>query len=204
MAQQKWRPIPRPKMALVLAAALGLGALLSEGFRPRVAWAQDEMFVTNALSPNSITVYARTANGNVAPLRTISGGATELNDPVGLAVDTVNNEVVVANFSGHSITVYGRTAGGNVAPLRTISGAATGLNFPFGLAVDTVNNEVVVVNSRGNFSITVYSRTASGDVPPLRTISGGATGLNFPEGLGLDTVNDELLVANDSGNSVTV
>jgi hypothetical protein len=43
-------------------------------------------------------------------------------------VDTVNNEILVANFAGDSITVYSRTATGNAAPLRTLSGAATGLS----------------------------------------------------------------------------
>src|SRR5438128_311331 len=96
------------------------------------AWAQDELFVTNG-SGNSVTVYARTANGNVAPLRTISGASTGLAGPRGVAVDLVNNELAVTNQNITSVTVYARTANGNVAPLRNISGGATGLNFPFGL-----------------------------------------------------------------------
>src|SRR5712691_639131 len=143
----------------------------------RAAWAQEELFVTN--QGGSVTVYARTANGDVAPLRTLAGAATGLNTPVGLAVDTVNNELAVANLTNNSVTVYARTANGNVAPLRTLSGAATGLNGPFGLALDTVNNELLVANN-GNaapYSITVYARTANGNVAPLRTISGVATGL---------------------------
>ncbi|HMA29924.1 MAG TPA: hypothetical protein VKS23_08670, partial [Thermoanaerobaculia bacterium] len=95
-----------------LRAASSIAALLL-GVGSGTAWAQDELFVT---SGNSIMVYARTANGNVAPLRTIAGAATGLNAPDGLAVDTVNNELVVAN-QGNSVTVYARTANGNVAPL---------------------------------------------------------------------------------------
>ena len=38
-------------------------------------------------------VYSRTASGNVAPLRTITGAATGLSDPRGIALDVVNNEV---------------------------------------------------------------------------------------------------------------
>ena len=52
----------------------------------------------------------------------------ELDEPIGLAVDTVNNEILVANIN--SIRVYSRDADGNVAPLRTISGASTGLMNP--------------------------------------------------------------------------
>jgi hypothetical protein len=121
-----------------------------------------------------------------------------------VVVDTVNNELVVANTDGHSVTVYSRTASGNTAPLRNLSGPATGLSFP-GVAVDTVNNELLVGNG-GNNSITVYSRTASGNTAPLRTLSGPATGLSVPSGSGpaLDLVNNELLVQNLVGNSITV
>src|SRR5215813_1485549 len=53
----------------------------------------------------SITVYARTASGNVAPLRTISGVTTGLSNPTGVFIDSVNNEIAVANWGNHSITV---------------------------------------------------------------------------------------------------
>jgi hypothetical protein len=149
----------------------------------------NEFFVTiGASSGPSVLVFSRTANGNVAPLRTISGAATGLVVPYGVAVDTVNNEVAVANLSGSSVTVYARTANGNVAPLRTISGAATGLSGPIGLAVDTVNNELAVVNNIiGNSSVTVYTRTANGNVAPLRTLQGAATGFNIPIFVGITT-----------------
>jgi len=153
----------------------------------RAALAQDELFVTNG-GGDSVTVYARTANGHTAPLRTISGAATGLNGATGLAVDTVNNELVVSNIFGNSVTVYARTANGNVAPLRTISGAATGLNGPLGNAVDTVNNELAVANFvPGSSSVTVYGRTANGNVAPLRTLQGAATGLNIPVFVGITT-----------------
>src|SRR5207247_1731146 len=93
----------------------------------------------------SVTVYARTANGNVAPLRTLS--TPTLNGVIGLAVDNVNNELFVADYgsnpSNGSVTVYPRSANGTVAPLRTISGVVN----PYDMKVDTVNNELVVVNN---------------------------------------------------------
>ena len=115
--------------------------------------------MTNFLG-DSVTAYSQTASGNACPLRTIRGAATGLVNPAGLAVDTVNREILVANIS--SITVYSLTASGNAAPLRTISGDATGLAQPIGLAVDTVNNEVLVANES---SITVYRREANGNEP---------------------------------------
>jgi hypothetical protein len=169
------------------------------------AWAQEELFVTNAGSADSITVYPRTANGNVAPIRTLQGAATGLDNPQQVVVDTVNNELVVTNIgiSGlSSVRVYSRTANGNVAPIRTLQGAATGLS-PTGLAVDTINNELLVANPLAN-TVTVYPRTANGNVAPIRTLQGAATGLNGPSGLSVDPVRDELVVANFSNHSITV
>ena len=173
---------------------LGIGA----------ASAQNEIFVDNS-SSNSVTVYSRTASGNVAPIRTIAGAATGMNSPEGIAVDSVNNEIFVANDfpANGTIKVYGLTASGNVAPIRTIAGSATGMDTPRGLAVDTVNNELFVVQV-STPAIAVYARTANGNVAPVRTIVGAATGLVGPIGIAVDTVNNELLVANISGNTITV
>ena len=44
------------------------------------------IYVTNARTP-SVTVYAADANGNVPPIRTISGSRTHLNGPAGIALD---------------------------------------------------------------------------------------------------------------------
>ena len=96
--------------------------------------ANNEIVVAN-LWGDFITVYSRTANGDVAPVRKISGADTGLLDPGGIAVNTVNDEIAVANWSNNSITVYSRTSSGNVAPIRKISGTNTGLYYPWGIAL---------------------------------------------------------------------
>lgn len=146
----------------------------------------------------SITVFSRTASGNVAPLRTIQGPSTGLGLARPIHVDTVNNELAVANGDTNTITVFSRTATGNVAPLRTISGAATGLSNPTGVFIDSVNNEIVVANWNAH-SVTVYPRTATGNVAPLRTITAGAgaaTGLGNPGAVSVDLTNNEFAVTN--------
>ena len=183
------RGIPMLAWMALIAALTGAGVLI-EGFCPRAASAQVEVFAANYLG-DSVTTYSRTTRGFLVPLRIISGDKTGLSAPAGLVVDTVNNEMLVANVD--SITVYSLMANGNVAPLRTISGGATGLAEPIGLAVDTVHGELLVANAS---SITVYSRTANGNVPPLRTISGLSTGLIDPFGLAVDVAHGEVLVSN--------
>ena len=198
----RWRGIPTLASIALIAALTGAGVLI-EGLSPRGAWAQVEVFVTNYLG-DSVTTYSRTARGFRVPLRIIGGPATGLLAPAGIAVDTVNSEILVANIS--SITVYSLMASGDAAPLRTISGDATGLAQPIGIAVDTTRNEILVANAS---SITVYPRTANGNVAPRRTISGPSTGLLNPAGLAVDTVHNEILVANigsatPNSSSITV
>jgi hypothetical protein len=89
-----------------------------------------------------VLVFARTVSGNLAPLRSIVGAATAMASPNGLAVDFVNNELVVPNSLGNSVTVYLRTASGNATPVRTLSGAATLLNNPQFVAITGVGLSV--------------------------------------------------------------
>ncbi len=197
----------RGKRVSVRWTVLGLVGLIAVGSGPPTAWGQEELFVANddvvTLINSSVTVYTRTASGNTAPLRTLSGAAAGLRGPVGLVVDTVNNELVVANSRNNSITIYPRTASGNIAPLRTLSGFLTELSGPSGLVVDTMNDELIVANRFG-VSVTVYPRTASGNTAPLRSLQGSTTGLSSPVGLIVDPVSNELVVGNPGNASLTI
>jgi hypothetical protein len=143
--------------------------------------------------PGSVTVYAAGVNGNVAPIRTLSGSNTGLNIPSVVALDR-NGKIYVANSgSPSSVTVYAAGANGNVAPIKTISGSNTGLSTPFGIAFDAGLN--IYVTNAGNFSVTVYANGAHGNVAPIRTISGSNTGINLPEEIALDA-SGKIYVAN--------
>src|SRR5262249_16368548 len=109
--------------------------------------------------------------------------------PSGLAVDTVHDQLVVANFGNNSVLVYPRTASGTAGFTR-LSGATTGLNGSYGVLVDTVNDELVVPNNNTP-SVTVHARTASGDPPPIRTLFGPATGLAGSQGVAITTATSE-------------
>ena len=82
---------------------------------------------TGRFVPPSITVYARTANGDVAPLRTIQGSNTRLSLPLGIYVDTEHGEIYVANDGGHSVLVFGRTADGRRRALENDRRTGDGL-----------------------------------------------------------------------------
>jgi hypothetical protein len=168
--------------------------------------AVDEIYVVNAghtvgatFQP-SITVFARTADGNAAPLRTIQGDATKLDNARPIFVDSARHEIVVANGSpSDAILFFDQNANGNVAPLRVIKGHKTGLSNPTGVFVDTVHNQILVANW-GNHTITVYPRGARGNSKPRRVISPTTSrvsvGIGNPGAIYVDPERDEIGVIN--------
>ena len=148
----------------------------------------------------SITVYARTASGNVAPKRTIQGNLTQLDHARPLFVDSGRHEIVVADGSPtDAILFFDQNANGDVAPVRVLQGAQTGLSNPTGVFVDIVNNELLVANW-GNHTITVYPRGAGGNIKPTRVISPTksrvAAGIGNPGAIYVDPERDEIGVVN--------
>jgi hypothetical protein len=149
----------------------------------------------------SITTFARTAQGNAAPIRTIQGTLTGFNRPQAVALDLVHNELIVANsffdstLSRGALLVFSRTATGNVAPIRQVTGANTGLCNPIGMTLDRMHDELFVTNAAANPacqpSLVVFARSASGNAAPLRAIGPGENcDLNNPEGVAVTTTID--------------
>jgi hypothetical protein len=88
-------------------------------------------------APDAVLFFSTTSNGNAAPNNTISGAATMLNAPRGIAKDRTNQTVVV-NSGSDSIVVFPAGASGNQSPNEMIQGSATMLSSPAGLAVVVV------------------------------------------------------------------
>src|SRR5262249_15290743 len=163
-----------------------------------------------------ITVYRRTDDGNVSPIRRINGRLTTVgrfNRSWGLALDTVNEEVAVSHQKRNRISIFDRLtntdANPAATPKRTISGNKTGLANPHGVFIvantdPTKTNEIYVVNSGETVgssalpSITVYARTASGNASPIRTIQGDQTQLDHARPLFVDSGRHEIVVADGS------
>ncbi len=158
--------------------------------------------VSSAAEPaaaTSVTVYAKGATGNAAPVRAILGPRTRLDFPSAVAVDARGNRYV-ANRAIDSITIYSSNARGDAAPLRTIAGMRTGLKLPTGLALDG-RGDVYVANRSGD-AITVYAPAANGNAAPSRTIQGSKTGLNEPTSIAVDAERN-IYVTNLADRSVT-
>ena len=153
-----------------------------------------------SFQPPSITVYPLDAAGDVKPLRTIEGDRTRLNWPAGMAIDTKEGVIYVANDGDHSVLAFKMTDEGNVAPHRVIKGPKTGLANPTGVTVDGTSREIWV-SSFGNHSASAFSLDANGDVAPTRTIRAAprgeqALGIGNPGAVAYDTKREEILVPN--------
>jgi len=148
----------------------------------------------------AVTVFSRTAENNASPVRVIRGPKTELSLPMKVFVDTVHNEIFVANSGSNSILVFSRTANGDVSPLRKIEGPATKLKKPVGLFVDLKNDEVWATSPEEH-SAMVFRRTARGNAAPLRIVRGApdgtpAPGIGNPGGIAYDPMREQILVPN--------
>ncbi len=172
--------------------------------------ADGKTYVANKrVTPSScggVLVYAPEAYGDVAPLETISGPHTGLQNPLAISVDSAGNVYVLNQQGinqcgkGHStvadidpathfapITIYSAAAvarGGDVAPTATIGGPHTNLNFPFTMAVDSDGKVYAAAWSPSR--ILIYPPHANGDVAPMATIAGGQTRLDSPIALAFD------------------
>ena len=117
-----------------------------------------------------------------------------------LDVDTVNNEIAVANSGANSILIFRRTDKGDAAPVRVIRGARTALDHPMGVSIDKKNNEIWVSNYNDHTAI-VFSRTANGNVAPRRIIRNApegapTSGFGNPGAIAYDSKRGEILVPN--------
>ncbi|MGH7815725.1 MAG: hypothetical protein ACREQI_17190, partial [Candidatus Binataceae bacterium] len=129
----------------------------------------------------SVTIYSNSANGNAAPSATITGPATQLGQPSGIAIDSNGQIYVVNNSCGPSasgcIAIY--------APLGSQTGnnqrRQHGTEHPIGVALDSAGN-IYVANIS---SVTVYPAGRSGNQTPTATIASGSTGLSLPLGIAI-------------------
>ncbi len=145
-------------------------------------------------------MFARLANGNVAPKRVIEGQATNLSRTMhGIAYDAIHDEIVIPVALSGAVLVFKADATGEVPPLRAIQGTRTRLVRPHTVAVDPVNNEILTADPSSR-AIFVFDRTASGNVAPKRVISGERTGLLDIVGLDVDPIRNVVVAASRKGN----
>lgn len=161
----------------------------------------DQIYVTSSVSTSasqfsSVTVYPAGSDGNVAPIATISGSSTLLNEPASIAVDAAGN-IYVGDYQ--AIEIYAAGSNGNAAPIARISGTNTGLSAVVsGLAVDSAG-QIYAINSFGN-QVLIFAAGSNGNVAPSAIISGSNTFLYQTMAITLDTAGNIYVAALDVPN----
>ena len=152
-----------------------------------------------------IGVFAATANGNVAPLRSVKGSNTGF---VALATLTLDpaGAIWACDFDANRAFKFSATASGNVAPIAKLGAGATALDDCNGVAVSSSGN--LFMSSFGEDtgykpSIFVWKAGAGTNAAPIRTIVGHATGLRYTAGSAFDS-DGKLFVSTGYNDSIEV
>lgn len=163
-----------------------------------------------------VLVFPREANGDVAPIRVIEGPNTKLDVSEALAVDPVNNVLVVGTNTAFRPTgrpggmlIFNRTDQGDAKPRGYIVGPKTGIfrinqiqiYSPKGWIVATQPGRGDVQEPEGVY-VGVWHISDSGDVPPRWKIAGPKSIMKKPRGVALDLKHKELIVADMRLNSI--
>ncbi len=163
-----------------------------------------------------VNVYPAGSNANISPTATISGGATGLDSPEGIALDSSGNIYVADSGDGAcdgfaSVYVYPALGGStgllNESPTATINGLKTSLCDPIGITLDSSRN--IYVADAGSVangfapSVYIYAAGSTGNTPPIATISGSNTALIGPSGIAGD-FSGNIYVADHLAGSVFV
>jgi hypothetical protein len=138
------------------------------------------------------------ANGNAVPSRVIQGAKTlQARTSHYIAVDTVQDELIVPNPFAQAILFFRGGATGDEAPIRIIQGPKTLLNSPDNVAVDATHRELFVAQFPTD-SILVFRSDVGGDVEPIRILHGPQTMLDRPIRVEVDPLNDMMAVTTNS------
>ena len=174
----------------------------------------NEIFVPG---PDRIMVYPRDGNGDVAPIRVIEGPDTQLVRAQSLAVDPLNDVVVVGlnrtdrDTENGALLIFDRTANGNVEP-RAIRGPKSGIVrinqiqvYPErGLIVAAMPGIYEHMEPEDAF-LGIWSIHDEGDVPPLMKLPiGPITTLKKPFGIALNPEDQEVIISDMRLNGVLV
>jgi len=109
--------------------------------------------------------------GDLPPVRMVVDPYPSFN---GVAVDAVNDLVLMSDTNRKSLVLYGRTSGGAskeaTPPVGQIMGPETGVGFVAGVAMDPAHRELFTVNNDVEDRLVVFDYDARGNVKPKRLL----------------------------------
>lgn len=140
-------------------------ALSSNGYISGLAWDSTGGLYASVTAGNKILYFAPGATGAIAPTRTISGNATTLVQPQGLALQPVTNDIFVSSGNMSQIVVFDDQSSGDVAPLAIYTEANP---YFFELAFTSCTNLLTSTydtDKIGGYTLTGCSQSAPSQSP---------------------------------------
>jgi hypothetical protein len=141
--------------------------------------------------PDSILVFDRSANGDVAPKRILSGPDTGFRGMPSVAVDPIHN-VLVAN-GGNALLIFDRTASGNAKPKAIIRGPKSGVANISSFQIYAPKGWIIAGAQGG--AIGAWSVEDNGDVPPRWKIPVQQLTGYVASGIALDPAHKEMILS---------
>ena len=122
-----------------------------------------------------------------------------------IAVDLVNDEVVVTDESLFQILVYDRNentppTAAMSEPKRILGGTETSIEYQCGVYVDQATGDIYAVNNDTVDKLVIFSRDKKGNVPPNRIINTPHT----TYGIAVDETRQELFLTSQESSAITV
>lgn len=170
-----------PGNALAPVAPISAGG----GAPPSTLDATPSNIYVSGFNGNDVEIFNGEANGNVEPVRDITGGGVQGDFPFGLALDNANN-LYVAYFHCDCYEVFAPGANGRAKPIRQVSNPA--LIQPNALVNDAAGDTFVAALTNGAGighppTVSVFPAGANGSVSAIGTITipsgGDILGLAF-------------------------
>jgi DNA-binding beta-propeller fold protein YncE len=111
--------------------------------------------------------------GDVSPARVVRDPWPTFHS---VAVDPVNDRVVMSDSNRHGVWIYQRTAGASESrdvtePLGGFRGPATGMMFVASVALDPQRREIYTVDNDIGDRLMTYSYDALGNAKPIRSLA---------------------------------
>jgi DNA-binding beta-propeller fold protein YncE len=153
-------------------------------------------------APQTPSQEPTSEEGNIAPIRVIGDRYPMF---AGVAVDPVNDKVVMTDDNHFSVLLYDRDVPGDSEEIteyrRRIQGPQTRLSSVCGVALDPETQEMYVLNTDFGNNMLVFSYEQSGNASPIRELSVDHGGW----GIFLDRkVNNELFFTIQHLNKIAV
>lgn len=147
--------------------------------------------IVTSQSDEVVAVFDKTATGDVAPLRAITGGSTTFNSAWGVAYDEMADEIVVSNYGANKLDRFAFAATGDIAPVSSLVGTATTLAGPSRVFFDYVHDELWI-GLEDDPAVLAFARSATGDTAPVRRITGALTTLGDMDSAVVNYETDEV------------